>query len=104
MLCKLEVPRGNGEDAVTKDEEVEGEKEGKEKEEKEEKKRKNGESVPEPPYSVADKPEAGLECFYPGCRFKCYRWGSVMDHLRNKHRRKMAEFNGTYLHTMALQE
>ena len=48
MLCKLEVPRGNGEDAVTKDEEVEGEKEGKEKEEEkcgatEEKEEKCGE-------------------------------------------------------------
>ena len=60
--------------------------------------------LPVPPYTAADKAEDGLQCFYEGCPFMTYKYGNLLDHCRNKHGRKFSELNGTYLHTMGLQD
>jgi hypothetical protein len=60
---------------------------------------------PPPPYDATSKVEEGLKCYYTDCKCKPFKkWGSILDHVRNKHKRKYSELQGTYLHTMGLQD
>ena len=62
--------------------------------------------LPAPPYNEKDDPAAGLACYLPGCKFIGSSWDGIMQHLRAKHKIKMASpsLQGSYLHKMAKKE
>ena len=61
---------------------------------------------PTPPYSrdTDDTLGEGLKCYYGGCSFSTKSYGSMMTHVRNRHKQKMSALNGTHFHTMALKD
>ena len=59
---------------------------------------------PLPPYDQTYQIQEGVKCYYPGCPHKSYEWGKLLDHVKNIHKWKHSELQGTYLHTMGLQD
>jgi hypothetical protein len=55
-------------------------------------------------YKEGDNPLDGLACYIPGCKYKGYAWGLMLQHLRLRHNVSWASLEGTHLHKMGKEE
>ena len=68
-----------------------------------------GAAHPWPQYTKADdaKLEAGLQCYYPGCKSTFHSYGSLLTHVTNVrglHKRPMKQLKGSHLHTQGCKD
>jgi len=60
-------------------------------------------AFPKPPYTEDTKIEEGVVCWLCNS-FQAYKWTSLIDHCRNKHKLTHGSLQGTYLHEQARAE
>jgi hypothetical protein len=63
-----------------------------------------GDSTGLPPYTDADDPKNGLQCYMTGCKYTATTWRAMLLHLRQKHDLKIGDVTGTVLHVNAKRE